>query len=76
MIFHDLRMTQFWSVKYICLVSKLKFLLWTLFEILGNIYDRPVAIVFETVVFETVFLVLFGDDGNLFFDEKILESLF
>ena len=47
-----------------------------MFEILGNIYDRPVAIVFETVVFETVFLVLFGDDGNLFFDEKILESLF
>ena len=42
-----------------------------MFEILGNIYDRPVAIVFETV-----FLVLFGDDGNLFFDEKILESLF
>ena len=26
-IFHDLRMKQFWSVKYICLVHKLKFLL-------------------------------------------------
>ena len=28
-IFHDLKMTQFWSVNYICLVFKLKFLFWT-----------------------------------------------
>ena len=32
-----------------------------MFEILGNIYDRPVATVFGTVVFETVLLVPFGD---------------
>ena len=28
-IFHDLRMAQFWYVKYICPVYKLKLLLWT-----------------------------------------------
>ena len=45
-----------------------------MFEILGNIYDRTVTTVFGTVVFETVFLVLFGDDGNLFFEEKFSRS--
>ena len=45
-----------------------------MFEILGNIYDRTVATVFGTVVFETAFLVLFGDDGNLFFEEKFSRS--
>ena len=42
-----------------------------MFEILGNIYDRSVAIVFGTV-----FLVLFGDCGNLFFDEKFFKVLY
>ena len=28
-IFHNLEMIQFWSVNYICLVYKLKFLFWT-----------------------------------------------
>ena len=35
-IFHDLEMTQFWSVNNICLVYKLKFLL-------GNIYGRTIV---------------------------------
>ena len=55
-VFHNLRMTQFWSVKYICLVHKLKFLLWIIMsQILGNIYDTFLAIVFGAAVFETVF---------------------
>ena len=33
-----------------------------MFEILGNIYGRSIAIVFGTAL-----LVLFGDCGNLFF---------
>ena len=48
-------MTQFWSIKYICLVYKLKFLLWTCPKLL---------------YLELYFLVLFGDCGNLFFDGK------
>ena len=41
-IFHDLEMTQFWSVNNICLVYKLKFLL-NMSEILGNIYVRTIV---------------------------------
>ena len=49
-IFHDLRMTQLWSVKYICL-SISKILIVDMSEILGNMYDIPVAIAFGTVFF-------------------------
>ena len=40
-------------------------------ELLGNIYDGSIAIVFGTV-----FLDLFEDCGNLFFDEKFSKILF
>ena len=45
-------------------------------EVLGNIYDSSVAILFGIVVFGTVFLVLFGDSGNLFFDEKLFKIVY
>ena len=38
---------------------------------LGNIYDRSLAIVFGTV-----FLVLFGDCGNLFFNKTFFKILY
>ena len=47
-----------------------------IFEILGNIYDRSLAIVFKTVVSGNVFLVLFGDCGNLLFDETFFKVLY
>ena len=40
-------------------------------ELLGNIYDGSIAIVFGTV-----FLDLFEDCGNLFFDEKFSKIFF
>ena len=40
-------------------------------ELLSNIYDGSIAIVFGTV-----FLDLFRDCGNLFFDEKFSKILF
>ena len=43
-----------------------------MFEDLGNIYDRSISIVFGTVFF----LVLLGDCGNLFIDEKIFKMLY
>ena len=55
-IFHDLRMTQFLSIKYICLVYKLKFLLWVS-ETSGNIYNRSVSTVFGTLFFSTFWLL-------------------
>ena len=39
-----------------------------MFEVLGNVYDRSIAIVFGIV-----FLVLFADCENLLFDEKFLK---
>ena len=39
-------------------------------EILGNIYDRSVA-----MVFGTAFLVLLGDCVNLLFDENFFKVL-
>ena len=55
-IFHDLRMTQFLCIKYICLVYKLKFLLWVS-ETSGNIYNRSVSTVFGTLFFSTFWLL-------------------
>ena len=45
-------------------------------KIWGNIYDRSVAILLGTVVFEIIFFVLFGDCGNLFFDKKLFKILY
>ena len=39
-----------------------------MFEVLGNVYDRSIAIVFGIV-----FLVFFADCENLLFDEKFLK---
>ena len=40
-------------------------------EILGNIYERSVAIVFRTVSFS-----IFGDCGNWFFDKEFFKILY
>ena len=40
-------------------------------KILNNIYNRSIV-----TVFGTAFLVVFGDCGNLFFDEKIFKILY
>ena len=56
-IFHDLEMIQFWSVNYVCLVYKLKFLFWTCLnfgQYSLQIYSHCIA----------VFVVLFRDCGN------------
>ena len=45
-------------------------------KIWGNIYDRSVAILLGTVVFEIAIFVLFGDFGNLFFDKKLFKILY
>ena len=46
-------------------------------EILDNIYDRSAAILFGTSLYlELCFLALFGDCGNLFFDEKFFKILY
>ena len=43
-IFHDMEMTQFWSINNICQVCKLKFLF---FKIMDNIYiDRLLLVAF------------------------------
>ena len=69
-ISRDLEMTQFWSVNYICLVYKLKILILDISEILGNIYERPIAIVFETVFFSSFWRL-----WKLVFCQKILQNL-
>ena len=69
-IFLDLRMTQFWSVKYISLVYKLKFLLWT--------YPKFWATFMRDLLplyLELFFLVLFEDCGNLFFWQNFFRNL-
>ena len=40
-------------------------------EILGNVYDRSIAIAFGTA-----FFVIFGDCGKVFFDEKFFNVLY
>ena len=57
-IFHDMEMTQFWSINNICQVCKLKLLFFKIMDniyidrLLLNIFFRSAAIVFETVHLE------------------------
>ena len=75
-IFHDLRMTQFWSGKYVCLVYKLKFLLWTCPIFWAIFMTNLWPLYLELLYLEPQFLVLFGDCRNLFFDEKFFKILY
>ena len=52
----------------------MKILIVDMSEMLGNINER--SIVFGIVMFGTIFLVLFGDCGRLFFDAKVLKILY
>ena len=75
-IFHDLRMTQFSYVKCICLVYKLKVLLWT-FSKFGAIFMADLwPLYLELLYLKLKFLVLFRDCGNLFFDKKMFKILY
>ena len=71
-IFHELEMTQFWSVKYICLVYKSTFSFWTYLKfwaILWQIFSHCIA----------VFLVLLEIAGAFslcFFDRKCFKVLY
>ena len=75
-IFHDLRMTQFWSGKYVCLVYKVKFLLWTCPKFWAIFMTDLWPLYLELLYLEPQFLVLFGDCRNLFFDEKFFKILY
>ena len=69
-IFHDLRMTQFWSVKYICLVYRLKFLLW-LCPTIWAIFMTDLL----PLYLELYFLVLFWRLWKFFFWGKNFQNL-
>ena len=75
-IFHDLRMTQFWSGKYVCLVYKLKFFLWTCPIFWAIFMTNLWPLYLELLYLEPQFLVLFGDCRNLFFEEKFFKILY
>ena len=68
-------MTQFWSVNYVCHVCKLKLLFWTIFILIGSylqlllntFYHSYTAIVFRTVLFDTLWTLW----KLLYFEENI-----
>ena len=54
--FHDLEITQFWSVNYICLVYKFKFLFWTFLEIFRKYIGDCKNLFFDENVFKILYL--------------------
>ena len=64
-------MTQFWTINYICLVCKLKFLFWTSPKFWAIFMTD-----LQPFYLELHFLVLIGDSGKLFFDEKLFKILY
>ena len=75
-IFHDLRMTQFWPGKYVCLVYKLKLSLWTCPKFWAIFMTDLWPLYLELLYLEPQFLVIFGDCRNMFFDKKLFKILF
>ena len=64
-LFHDLEVTLHYSVNYICLIYKLKFLVWICSQFWAIFMTD-----LQPLYLELHFLVPFGDCGNLFFLTK------
>ena len=62
-------MTLFWSVNYIFLVYKLKFLFWTCLKL------WVISVTSKAAYLELYFLLLFGGFGNFFLWQKIFQNL-
>ena len=75
-IFHDLRMTQFWPGKYVCLVYKLKLSMWTCPKFWAIFMTDLWPLYLELLYLEPQFLVIFGDCRNMFFDKNFLKFCF
>ena len=63
------------SVKYICLVHKLKFLLWSCPKFWALFMTDLQPMYLELFYLELYVLVLFGDCGSLYFDKKNFQNL-
>ena len=64
-------MTQFWSVNFICLVYKSKFLFWTC-PTFWTIFMTNL----QPLYLKLYFLVILGDGGNLFFGKNFFKILY